>query len=157
MIIGGFGIIVNDLALALFHLLFKGAFYSILEVVCSFLVSNAVNFVLNQLITYPEYKPTTTFEWIKRGFTVQVTSASALLVTTIISLLLTNILHISTFITNPIGLCCSFIYKYFVSDRFVYRPRPGKQHKKPVVIDPMMPPIGDEVLPPVAEHDVKSV
>ena len=138
--IGGIGIVINDGALfVFFHLL--NIFYPIAYVL-AFAVSNGINFFMNQLITYPEHRPNRALIWIQRLLKAELTSVSGLVISLSVALICHYIFHISEYIANPIGLCFSFVYKYLVSDRFVYRSKP-----KPVEeleTDPMTPPTTDD-------------
>jgi putative flippase GtrA len=118
-IIGGIGIVINDAALVVFEAIL-GKSLNPVSTVLSFIVSNAINYILNQLITYPELKPATLIEWLVRLVKVQATSAVGLIIGAGISIVLANYLHLSGVITNPIGIIIVFVYKYLVSDRFVY-------------------------------------
>lgn len=142
-IIGGIGILINDLALAAFMFLFH--FYPV-AYVFAFAVSNGANFALNQLITYPEYRPNRASIWLYRLLKAEVTSISALVISFSVALIFHYVFHVNEYLSNPIGLCFSFVYKYLVSDRFVYRPRPTRTAapKHEPVTDPMLPPTVDE-------------
>ncbi|GCE17779.1 hypothetical protein KDK_15790 [Dictyobacter kobayashii] len=114
--------------------------------VFAFAISNGINFLMNQLITYPEHRPNRTFIWLQRLLKAEVTSVSALVISLSVALIFHYLFHVNEYISNPIGLCFSFIYKYLVSDRYVYRPR-GEKMVAPVaepVADPMTPPRADE-------------
>lgn len=138
-IIGGFGVIINDGALWVFKLFIS--FYPV-SYVCAFLISNGVNFFLNQTITYPENRPKEVRLWVQRFFKAQLTSASALLISLAIALICHYVFHVNEFISNPLGIAGSLTYKYLVSDKFVYR---SKEQKDAIVpLDPMTPPSLDE-------------
>ncbi|GHO87262.1 GtrA family protein [Dictyobacter formicarum] len=142
-VIGGIGILFNDLVLAGFMWLihFYPAAY-----VFAFAVSNGLNFVLNQVITYPEHLPNRASIWFQRLLKAEITSVSALVISFSVALIFHYIFHMSEYLANPIGLCFSFVYKYLVSDRFVYRPGPARSvapEAEPVT-DPMTPPVVDE-------------
>jgi putative flippase GtrA len=118
-IIGGIGIVINDAALVVFETILGNGLNPV-STFLSFVVSNAINYILNQLITYPELKPATLIEWLVRLVKVQATSAVGLIIGAGISIVLANFLHLPGIITNPIGIIIVFVYKYLVSDRFVY-------------------------------------
>ncbi|GCE04001.1 GtrA family protein [Dictyobacter aurantiacus] len=141
--IGGIGILINDLALAAFMLLFH--LYPV-AYVFAFAVSNGANFVLNQLITYPEYRPHRVSIWLYRLLKAEATSVSALVISFSVALIFHYVFHMNEYLSNPIGLCFSFVYKYLVSDRFVYRPRPTSSAvpEPELVTDPLAPPTVDE-------------
>jgi putative flippase GtrA len=111
------------LALALFqYLLGNDATWKYLIAnAAAFEVGTIINFVLNQLFTYGDQKPTTLKGWIIKGFKAQIANLSAFLVAYIISSGLHLLLHLNEYIANPISLVLNFIYKYLVSDKFVFR------------------------------------
>ena len=143
-IIGGIGILFNDLVLAGFMLLIH--LYPV-AFVFAFAISNGLNFVLNQVITYPEHRPNRLSIWLQRLLKAEITSISALLISFSVALVFHYIFHVSEYLANPIGLCFSFIYKYLVSDRFVYRPRPAK------AVSPEAEPVTDPMTPPEVDED----
>ncbi|HEX4207159.1 MAG TPA: GtrA family protein [Ktedonobacteraceae bacterium] len=139
-LVGGIGIPVNDLALAGFlALLLYNVLYHVpyvvaypIALVCAFEVSTTVNFVLNQCFTYHEQQQHLSLkQWIKRAITAQITSSSSLLVSYIIALVCTDVLHVNPFISSPIGIILPFFYNYFVSRRFVFRPTAPSEQSTP--------------------------
>lgn len=148
-VIGGIGIVINDAALLGFKWVFN--FYPV-AYVFAFIVSNGLNFILNQFITYPEYRPHQFSTWFQRLLKAEIASVSALLISLSAALILHYVFHVSEFISNPIGLCFSFVYKYLVSDRFVYRPKPTKA----ATSEAEMEPVTDPMTPPVVDEDVTS-
>ena len=131
-LVGGIGIPVNLLALALFLNLFGyyrphpfPLVYSI-AYICAFEVSTIVNFVLNQTFTYREQMQHIhgLGEWIKRAVKAQTTSLSANLLSFVIAQVLNYGLHVSPYIASLTGIVVSFAYNYVISKRFVYRSVP---------------------------------
>ena len=127
-LVGGIGIPVNLLALAIFLHLFGDGLYPLASA-CAFEVSTTVNFVLNQLFTYSEQKHLRGWDWPKRALKAQATSLSALAMTWAIGLALKYGLHVNPYLANAIGIVCSFAYNFTVSNRFVFRPPPA-QHSE---------------------------
>ena len=136
-LVGGVGIPINVLALYIFqHLLgffpltvnfsFIGynstvnLLYAVASA-CAFEVSTTINFLLNQIFTYGEQK-LQGWSWIQRALKAQLTSLSALLLSFTIGLILVYGLHVNEYIANPTGIIVVFIYNFFISKRFVYRP-----------------------------------
>ncbi|HTK08910.1 MAG TPA: GtrA family protein [Ktedonobacteraceae bacterium] len=123
-IVGGLGIPINDLALALFLFLFHNndnLYY--LAVVCSFEVSTTINFVLNQLFTYREQSQHIHgWDWVKRALKAQSTSISAQILTILIAIVLKKWLGINEYVASPIGIIAVFLYNFAISKRFVFRP-----------------------------------
>lgn len=126
-LVGGFGIPVNLLALALFLHLMGDAWYP-LALALSFEVSTTVNFFLNQLFTYHEQKNLSLLEWIKRALKAQMTSLSAQALTYVIALTLKYALHMSPYLASLIGIVCAFFFNYAISNRYVFRPTPTVAH-----------------------------
>jgi len=124
-LVGGVGIPVNDLALAVF-LHFMGNDLYPLALACSFEVSTTVNFILNQHFTYAEQRHIRGWSWVKRALTAQVTSLSALAISFLIALSLTYLLHVNPYIASPLGIIGAFFYNFFISKRFVFRPAPAQ-------------------------------
>ena len=122
-LVGGIGIPVNLLALALFLRLMGDAWYP-LALALSFEISTTVNFFLNQLFTYHEQKNLSVLEWIKRALKAQMTSLSAQALTYVIALSLKYGLHMSPYIASVIGIVCAFFFNYAISNRYVFRPTP---------------------------------
>ena len=120
-LVGGFGIPVNLLALALFLRLMGDAWYPV-ALALSFEISTTVNFFLNQLFTYNEQKNLNLLEWIKRALKAQVTSLSAQALTYVIAITLKYGTHMSPYLASLIGIICAFFFNFFISNRFVFRP-----------------------------------
>ena len=136
-LVGGIGIPINDVALFLFQTLFGGLSltfsYSLLSYsfksdlhyalssACAFEVSTTVNFILNQLFTYHEQK-LRGWQWVQRAAKAQLTSFSAILLSFIVGLILVYGLKVNEYIANPLGIVLIFIYNFFISRRFVFRP-----------------------------------
>ncbi|GCE21542.1 GtrA family protein [Dictyobacter kobayashii] len=136
-LVGGIGIPINVLALYIFKLLlnnfqltvhpsFIGYHWTVdlnyaLASACSFEVSTTINFLLNQIFTYSEQQ-LHGWHWVRRAARAQVTSLSALLLTFAIGLVLVYGLHVNEFIANPIGIIVVFIYNFFISKHFVFKP-----------------------------------
>src|ERR671935_2727822 len=93
-LVGGLGIPVNLLALALFLHLLGDRLYPLASA-CAFEVSTTVNFVLNQLYTYGEQKHLRGWEWPRRALTAQMASLSAPAMARAIALGLKYGLHLS--------------------------------------------------------------
>jgi putative flippase GtrA len=120
-LVGGIGIPIQDAALFLFAQLLVLPLP--LAEVCSFLVSNFINFTLNQFFTYREQvKGIRGWEWFKRYFKGQLTSLSATLLSILIALGLVYFLHVDKYLANPIGIVVAFIYNFFISNKLVFRP-----------------------------------
>ncbi len=120
-LVGGIGIPVNDLALALFLHLMGNNLYP-LALACSFEISTTVNFILNQRFTYHDQRHIRGWSWVRRAVKAQVTSLSALAISFVVALLLTYALHVNPYIASPIGIISAFFYNFFISRRFVFRP-----------------------------------
>ncbi len=125
-LVGGIGIPVNDLALALFLHLMGNALYP-LALACSFEISTTVNFILNQHFTYSDQQHIRGWSWVRRALKAQVTSLSALAISFIVALSLTYLLHVNPYIASPIGIISAFFYNFFISKRFVFRPAPAPE------------------------------
>jgi putative flippase GtrA len=120
-LVGGIGIPIQDAALFLFAQLLMLPLP--LAEVCSFLVSNFINFTLNQFFTYREQvKGIRGWEWLKRYFKGQLTSLSATLLSILVALGLVYFLHVDKYLANPIGIVVAFIYNFFISNKLVFRP-----------------------------------
>ncbi|GAC1474833.1 MAG: hypothetical protein PVS3B1_24190 [Ktedonobacteraceae bacterium] len=122
-LVGGVGIPINDLALALFLSLMGDKLYP-LALACSFEVSTTINFILNQHFTYHEQQHIRGWSWVRRALKAQVTSLSALAISFVVAFTLTTFLHVNPFIARPIGIIAAFFYNFFISRRFVFRPAP---------------------------------
>ena len=121
-IVGGLGIPINSLALALFLFLFHNNLYP-LAVVCSFEVSTTINFVMNQLFTYREQSQHIHgWDWVKRALKAQSTSISTQILTIIIAIVLKQWLHVNVYAANALGIIIVFAYNFVISKRFVFRP-----------------------------------
>jgi putative flippase GtrA len=136
-LMGGIGLPINDLALLIFKYFFRNFrltanlslmnlhvvvdFHYALASACAFEVSTTINFVLNQLFTYHEQK-LQGWDWVRRAGKAQLTSLSALLLSFAIGLALVYGLHINEFIANPVGIIVVFVYGFFISKKFVFRP-----------------------------------
>lgn len=123
-LVGGVGIPVNLLALAVFLHLMGDRLYP-LALACSFEISTTVNFVLNQFFTYSEQKHLRGWDWPRRALKAQMTSLSALGISYIIALALKYGLHVDPYLASAIGIICSFFYNFAISNRFVFRPAPA--------------------------------
>ncbi len=129
-LVGGIGIPVNLLALALFRHLF-GLHLSALAVVLSFEVSTTVNFVLNQTFTYSEQRHLRGWDWPRRALKAQLTSSSALLVSIAISLALNDGLGVNAYVAQALGIILAFFYNFAISNRLVFRPAPATSKADP--------------------------
>jgi putative flippase GtrA len=119
--VGGIGIPVNDLALLLFSHLMSRPLFPLAEA-CAFLLSNIINFTLNQLFTYREQvQHIHGQEWIRRFFKGQLTSLSASLIAYLVALGLVYFLHVNEYLANPAGIAVAFVYNFFVSNKLVFR------------------------------------
>ena len=85
-----------------------------------------LNFVLNQLITYNDQLPDTLKAWVVRSCKAQIANISAFLVATLLSIIFSVALQLNPFVANTLGIICNFIYKFLVSDRFVFRVKPAR-------------------------------
>ncbi|GER91324.1 hypothetical protein KDW_54860 [Dictyobacter vulcani] len=136
-LVGGVGIPINVAALYIFQLLLSNfhltfnfnltghpmtvnALYALASA-CAFEVSTIINFVLNQLFTYREQK-IEGWHWMRRIAKAQLTSLSALSLSFAIGLILVYGLHVNEYIANPIGIILVFVYNFFISKRFVFKP-----------------------------------
>ena len=124
-LVGGIGIPVNLLALALFLHLMSDRLYPLASA-CAFEVSTTVNFVLNQLFTYSEQKHLRGWDWPRRALKAQVTSLSALALAFIIALALKYGLHTSPYLANALGIVGAFFYNFAIANRFVFQPAPAR-------------------------------
>src|SRR5207253_2677380 len=91
-LVGGIGIPVNLLALALFLHLMGDRLYPLASA-CAFEVSTTVNFVLNQLYTYGEQRHLRRWEWPRRALKAQMASLSALAMAWAMALALAHPTH----------------------------------------------------------------
>ncbi len=131
-LVGGIGIPVNDLALAVF-LYFMGNNLYVLALICSFEVSTTVNFILNQHFTYAEQRQHIRgWSWVRRALKAQVTSLSALVISILVAYSLTSLLHVNPYIASPVGIISAFTYNFFISKRFVFRPTQNVEPEKQV-------------------------
>ncbi|GCE07303.1 GtrA family protein [Dictyobacter aurantiacus] len=138
-LVGGIGIPINVVALfifqhllSIFHLTVNFSWFGhhssvnllyALASACAFEVSTTINFLLNQIFTYGEQR-LHGWHWVRRALKAQLTSLSALLLSFTIGLVLVYGLHVNEYLANPIGIIVVFIYNFFISKRFVYRPTP---------------------------------
>jgi putative flippase GtrA len=122
-LVGGIGIPINLLALAVFKHLFTERLY-VLAVVASFEVSTTINFVLNQTFTYSEQRHLHGWDWPKRALKAQVASSSGLLLQIILSLAFKYGLHMNGYVAQALGIIIVFFYNFGVSNRLVFRPAP---------------------------------
>jgi putative flippase GtrA len=128
-LIGLIGIPINLVALKFFLTVFaltglRDNWLNVVAQVCSFEVGTIINFVLNQLITYRDQMPTTFNAWVVKSIKAQVANMSAFLVATLISLFFSVVVHIDPYVANTLGIIINFVYKFLVSDRFVFRVKP---------------------------------
>ncbi|GHO52168.1 GtrA family protein [Ktedonobacter robiniae] len=128
-LIGFIGIPINLIALKFFFTVFaltglRGSWLTIAAQVCSFEVGTIINFVLNQFITYRDQMPTTFNAWIVKSIKAQAANMSAFLVANLISLFFSIVVHIDPYVANTLGIIINFVYKFLVSDRFVFRVKP---------------------------------
>lgn len=123
-LVGGIGIPVNLLALALFlHLLGERLFP--LASACAFEVSTTINFVLNQLYTYGDQKHLRGWGWPKRALKAQLASLSALAIAYVAALVLKYGLHVNPYLANTCGIASAFFYNFAIANHFVFRPAPA--------------------------------
>lgn len=120
-LVGGIGIPINDAALLLFSQI---SFLPLpLADAFAFIVSNIINFTLNQFFTYKEQvKGIHGWEWIRRFFKGQLTSLSASLLAYLVALGLIYFLHVDRYLANPVGIVIAFLYNFFISNKLVFRP-----------------------------------
>ena len=123
-LVGGLGIPVNLLALALFLHLVGERLYPLASA-CAFEGSTTVNFVLNQLYTYGEQKHLRGWQWPRRALKAQMASLSALAIAWAIALALKYGVHLSPYLANATGIVCAFFYNFAIANRFVFRPAPA--------------------------------
>ncbi|SRR5579871_2391752 len=138
-IVGGIGIPVNLVALAIFLRILGDNLYP-LALACSFEVSTTVNFILNQLFTYSEQKHLHGWDWVRRALKAQATSASALLVTYIIALIFKYGVHVNPYVASTVGIVTAFFYNFLISKRFVFKPDASRQQgRKQDMLFPKIP------------------
>jgi len=122
-IVGGLGIPINGLALALFIFLFHNDKLYPLAVICSFEVSTTINFVMNQLFTYKEQSQHIHgWDWVKRALKAQSTSISAQILSIVVAIVLKQWLGVNVYVANALGIIVVFFYNFAISKRFVFRP-----------------------------------
>lgn len=131
-LVGGLGIPINDAALFLF------AQFLLLPLplaeACAFLVSNFINFTLNQFFTYREQvRGIHGWEWLRRYARGQLTSLSASLLAYLIALGLVYFLRVDKYLANPVGIVVAFLYNFFLSRKLVFRPTTA--HPAPTVCE----------------------
>ncbi len=120
-LVGGIGIPINDGALFLFLSLLGQPLYPLANA-CAFLLSNLINFFLNQFFTYREQlQHIHGWEWGKRFVKGQMTSLSASLLAYLVALALVHFLHVNDYVANPLGIVVAFIYNFFISKKLVFR------------------------------------
>lgn len=120
--VGGIGIPIQNLALLLFTLLMGPRLFPV-ENACAFIISNFINFVLNQFFTYREQvQGIHGWEWAKRFFKGQLTSLSATLIAYLVALVLFYTLSVNRYISSDIGIVIAFLYNFFISNKLVFRP-----------------------------------
>jgi putative flippase GtrA len=120
-LVGGIGIPINDAALFLFAQLLLLPLP--LAEACAFLLSNVINFTLNQFFTYREQVGGIHGrEWLRRYFRGQLTSLSASLLAYLVALGLVYFLQVDKYLANPAGIVVAFIYNFFISRKLVFRP-----------------------------------
>ncbi len=120
-LIGGIGIPINLLALAVFLHLLGDTLYPLASA-CAFEVSTTFNFVLNQIFTYSDQARPQGWNWVRRALKAQVTSFSALLLSFVIALIFKYAVHVSPYLANAAGIVCAFFYNFAISKRFVFMP-----------------------------------
>lgn len=130
-LIGAIGIPINWAALAFFLYIFKftglkGDLLNSIATVFSFEVGTIINFILNQFVTYRDQMPKTLKEWVSKSIKAQIANISAFLVATLLSIFFSVVIHLNPFVANTLGIIVNFIYKFLVSDRFVFRVKPVK-------------------------------
>jgi len=120
-LVGGIGIPINDAALFLFAQLLLLPLP--LAEACAFLLSNVINFTLNQFFTYREQvRDIHGWEWPRRYFRGQLASLSASLLAYLVALGLVYMLHVDKYLANPGGIVVAFVYNFFISRKLVFRP-----------------------------------
>ena len=148
--VGGIGIPINDGALFLFLHLMGQPLYPLANA-CAFILSNLINFILNQFFTYREQiQHIRGWEWVRRFVKGQVTSLSASLIAYLIALALVHFLNINDYIANPIGIVIAFIYNFFISRKLVFRSTGQKPAGQAIAIEDM------ETMPLPAMPNAKS-
>lgn len=121
-LVGGIGIPIQDGASFLFVRLLGQSLFPLADAL-AFLVSNFINFTLNQFFTYKEQvKGIHGWDWMRRYFKGQLTSLSASLIAYLIALGLVYFVHVNDYIANPIGIIVAFLYNFFISNKLVFRP-----------------------------------
>jgi putative flippase GtrA len=120
-LVGGIGIPINDAALFLCAQLLLLPLP--LAEACAFLLSNVVNFTLNQFFTYREQvRGIHGWQWLRRYFKGQLTSLSASLLAYLVALGLVYFLQVDKYLANPAGIVVAFVYNFFISRKLVFRP-----------------------------------
>ncbi|HEY1351921.1 MAG TPA: GtrA family protein [Ktedonobacteraceae bacterium] len=122
-LVGGLGIPINDAALFLFAQLLLLPLP--LAEACAFLLSNLINFTLNQFFTYREQVAGIHgWEWLRRYLRGQLTSLSASLLAYLVALGLVYFLQVDKYLANPVGIVVAFLYNFFLSRQLVFRSPP---------------------------------
>jgi len=131
-LVGGIGIPVQNLALLLFLFLMGSRLFPLANA-CAFIVSNLVNFTLNQFFTYREQvQGIHGWEWIRRFFKGQLTSLSATLIAYLVALILVYTIKGNPYISSDIGIVVAFLYNFFISNKLVFRPTASTAATHPV-------------------------
>jgi len=126
-LVGGLGIPINILALAVFLYFMSDRLFPAASAL-AFEVGTMVKFVLNQLYTYSDQKGLRGWDWLKRAFRAQLASFSTFALQWAIAqgvkLLLSGHGHHGfsfSLLAQVAAIGIAFIYSFAVTDRFVFR------------------------------------
>jgi putative flippase GtrA len=121
-LVGGLGIPVNNLALALIEPVLGGVYW--LAAPCAFEIGTLVNFTLNQRYTYSDQTHLRGWDWPKRALKAQLSSVPAWGLALLIGCGLTYGLHVHDYVASDAGFACAFGFNFVIANRFVFTPAP---------------------------------
>jgi len=126
-LVGGLGIPINIVALAIFLYLMGGRLFPVASAL-AFEVGMMVKFVLNQLYTYSDQKGLRGWDWLRRAFKAQLAGFSTFALQWAIALGVKLLLdghghHGASFslLAQVAAIGIVFTYSFAVTDRFVFR------------------------------------
>ncbi len=126
-LVGGLGIPINIVALALFLSLMGDGLFPVASAL-AFEVGTMVKFVLNQLYTYGDQTGLRSWDWLRRAFKAQLASFSTFALQWAIAQGIKLLLsghghHGSSFslLAQVAAIGIVFFYSFAVTDRFVFR------------------------------------
>lgn len=121
-LVGGLGIPVNNLALALIEPVLGGVYW--LAAPCAFEIGTLLNFTLNQCYTYSDQTHLRGWDWPKRALKAQLSSVSAWGLALLIGCGLRYGLHVNDYVASDVGFACVFGVNFVLANRFVFTPVP---------------------------------